>query len=57
MGGEDKLSVVLYGERLGTGLPGSSGTVPKGRFVDDGANYQNASHNASKMEAIYAVVI
>lgn len=45
------------GKRLSTGLPGSSGTVPKGRFVDDGANYQNASHNASKMEAIYAVVI
>lgn len=22
------------------------------RFVDDGANYQNANHNATKMEAI-----
>lgn len=27
------------------------------RFVDDGANYQNANHNVTKMEAIYAVVI
>lgn len=27
------------------------------RFVDDGANYQNANHNVTKMETIKAVVI
>lgn len=50
---KDKLTV----SSLGNFLAAVEQCQRAERFVDDGANYQNANHNVTKMEAIYAVVI
>lgn len=53
MGGEDKLLYLLSG--VFPPEPFMAEVEQRQRaekFVDDGANYQNANHNVTKMEAI-----
>lgn len=53
MGGEDKLTVDSLGDsRQRPFVAAVEQRQRAERFVDDGANYENANHNATKMEAI-----